>query len=184
MTKLLFTLLISSFTFMESPKLVKVKLTKTVSASIPEDFTQMTDDELADKYPSSRKPVIMFISPDKQIDFGMNIASQKFPGSDLNVLKDFYKANLYTLFNDIKIITEEIKKINGKEYIVFEFTSIVKPDEKSINPMSAIRKYSYIQYTLHNDFLVIFNFSCPESMKADWQETAGEIMESIKFSKS
>lgn len=183
MGKLIFTLLILFFTFSDSPKLVKVKLSKTVSASVPNTFTLMTDDELADKYPSSRKPVVMYISPDKQVDFGMNVASQKFPGSDLNILKDFYKANLYTLFNNVEIISEEIRNIKGQNFIKFEFTSEIKPEGKSITPVSSIRKYSYIQYTLYNDYLLIFNFSCPVSIKKDWEETASDIMKSIRLSK-
>ena len=170
--------------FFASPKLVKIKFSKSISASVPENFTLMTDDELADKYPSSRKPVAMYISPDKQVDFGMNNASLKFPGSDLNVLKDFYKANLYSLFNNVKIINEEIKKINGHDFIVFEFTSEIKPDEKAITPQSAIRKYSIIQYALYNDYLLIFNFSCPASLQSEWQKTANSMMNSIKIAKS
>jgi hypothetical protein len=184
MSKILSLFLLLTFFAADNPKLVRVKFSKSISASVPSDFTLMTDDELADKYPSTRKPVAMFISPDKQVDFGMNNASQKFPGSDLHVLKDFYKANLYTLFNNVKILNEGVRKVNGQDFIYFEFTSEVKPDEKAVTPQSPIKKYSFIQYTLFNDYLMVFNFSCPQSLQSQWQGTAGKIMSSIKISKN
>ena len=41
----------------KGPKLVKTKITSGVTASLPKGFVAMSDDDIAQKYPSTIKPL-------------------------------------------------------------------------------------------------------------------------------
>ena len=81
-----------------------------------------------------------------------------------------YKSTLYTLYNEVQIIREEIQTINKQNFVVLEFTS--KADQT--------RKYTFLQYGIFNTRVYIFNFTCHEREMAKWRETANEIMSSVK----
>lgn len=154
----------------DEPKMTRVKITEGVTASLPKDFVAMSDDDIAQKYPSTKKPLAMFTSLDRTIDFGLNVSKSSL-GGDYPVLQKLYKATLYDLYSDIQFIQEGIVKINGRDFIVFEFTSVADGN----------RKYSYLQYTAIANRVYIYNFTCGAEKKATWQPIAKIIMNSISM---
>ena len=163
------------------PKLKPVKITPTLTVSLPKDFTIMPDDAIANKYPAPRKPLGAYTSPDGHIDFVANERASTFKGDDLKMLREFYKASILSKYSEVKFIREEVKNINKQEYIVFEFTSAVRDEEKRTK-LAPIRKYTIVQYTIVNDKLLVFTFNAPIDLKEAWQTTANKIMQSIKLS--
>ena len=154
----------------DGPKMAKMKITEGVSASLPKDFVAMSDDDIAQKYPSTKKPLAMFTSLDRTVDFGLNVSKSTL-GGDYPVLQKLYKATLYDLYSDIKFIQEGITNINGRDFIVFEFTSAADGN----------RKYTYLQYTAIANRVYIFNFTCGAEKKEIWQPIAKLIMNSINM---
>jgi hypothetical protein len=65
-----------------------VNVTDFIRLPVPEDFTRMNDDQLAAKYPSGRKPLVMFTSTDLQVNFGVNATNTAWEEKDLVILKD------------------------------------------------------------------------------------------------
>ena len=161
-------------------KLVRQKVTKEISVAIPESFTPMTQAELYSKYISDRVPIAMYTSEDKRADFGINENSSPWAGNDLEILKSFYKANMGNLFTDVKFITDEIQTIGDRQFAVLEFISVLV-DENSIGSVNTVSKYTYIQYTIYNGKVLLFNFTCPALQQNKWQSTAKEVMESIRM---
>lgn len=159
--------------------LEKVKVTKDISLEIPTEFTPMTQAEIYAKYVSSRPPIAMYSDPNRQVDLGVNENSSKWAGDDLAILKDFYKANIANLFTKVDFLQEEIKEINGREFIVFEFVSSITDEEATFGPKTTA-KYNYMTYTLKDENILLFNFSCPARYQNQWKETAGRIMESVE----
>lgn len=177
-----FIFLLASF---DGVKLVKVKITPTVKVSIPASFAPMTDDDLAKKYVPYRKPTAMFTSPDRMVDFGFNQTETRWRQEDLPMLKDFYKSSISSMHTNVDFIKETIQTINKRDFLVFEFVSeVVDNDPNSLKKGSAVRQYSYIQYTVEGNKILVFNFTCPSQLKDKWQETAEAVMSSIKISKS
>ncbi len=86
------------------------------------------------------------------------------------------------MYSEVKFIREEVTALNGREFLIFEFTSSVKDDDKKKNKLAPIQKYTIVQYTIENDKLLIFTFNCPVTLKPEWQTTANKIMRSIKIS--
>lgn len=166
------------------PKLKPVKITKTITVSLPQEFRVMPDDAIATKYPSHRKPLGAFTSPNGQVDFITSERPITFKKEDTKMLKDFYKSSITNSFSEVTFIRDEIKTINKQDYILFEFTSLLRDEERKTNKLAPIRKYTIVQYTIVGDKLVTFTFTSPLDLKLSWEETARKIMQSIKISKA
>jgi len=155
-------------------KLKTVKLMDGVKVSLPKEFSQMTDDDVAQKYPSTKKPLVLYTNPDRIIDFGLNVTKSKFPGNDLELLRGIYKSTFLHMYNKVTFIQDEIKTINKRKFINFEF----------IAEFEGQRTYSNLMYTLVKDQVFLFNFTCPQPVYQKWQATANAIMPTIKMTLS
>lgn len=152
-------------------KMKTFKITEGVKAALPADFLPMTDDDMAVKYPSSKKPLAMFTSPDRLADFGLNVSKSKWPGNDLKLLQQIYKSTITEIYNKVEYLQEGIKTINKRDFIVFEFVS----------QFESQKHYTYLQYTVIKDQVYLFNFSCPAHLQQQWQPAAAAAMNSIKM---
>ena len=104
-----------------------------------------------------------------------------FHKDDLKMVKEFYKSSISSKYSDIKFIREEIKKIKKQDYVIFEFTSTVRDEDRKTNRLAPIRRYTIVQYTIFNEKLLIFTLNVPLDLKAAWEKPAIKIMESIKL---
>jgi hypothetical protein len=172
-------ILVAGATFAQS-KLKKTQVSKEVSVLMPQDFMPMPDDGIARKYPASTRPLAVYTSPNGQIDFSVTQKASQFKEQDLEMLREFYKANLMERFTQVDFIRQEVTQVKGKDYLVFEFVSKLA-DERGSSNLAPVQKYSIVQYTIKNDQLYIFTMHVPFSMKNDWQQTAREMMGSINI---
>ncbi len=161
-------------------KLVSTKINDRVSLQLSENLTPVPDNELQTHFPSSQKPLAAYINEDGKVKFSISISANQWVGSDVVVLKDMYKSTIMSLFDQVEFLQEKITPIRKRDFIVFEFVSELKPEKKSTYKTS-LKNYSYIQYTLVKESLVIFNFTCPESYKANWQSVTKSMMGSIRI---
>jgi hypothetical protein len=163
-------------------KLVKTRLTKEIIVYLPADFTLMTDDDLAKKYFTYRKPTAMYTNQDRVVDFGLNITETRWRQSDLPLLQKFYKSGIAKMYSNVQFIQDTISTINKRDFVVFEFISELKDDEtNTMQRGSAVKQYSYMQYTVKDNKVHVFNFTCPVQIRTKWQDTAREIMQTIKI---
>lgn len=173
----------------DSPKLAKRKIYDGVTILMPEDFVVMSDNDIASKYPSTKKPLAVFMSSDTKADFSMNNTKAKFAGQDAKMLHEIYRATIIETYDtssvgaddpfrsdrvkkSFKFINEGVKTVNKREYAFFEYTS----------EFGSIKKYNYIMYTPHKKHVLIFNFSCDQRMMKQYQPIANEMMSSVKVS--
>ena len=164
-----------------APRFKSINITKEISVSLPQDFAIMPDDAIATKYPSPRKPLAAYTSPNRQVDFILTERPSMFHKDDLKMVKEFYKSSISSKYSDIKFIREEIKKIKKQDYVIFEFTSTVRDEDRKTNRLAPIRRYTIVQYTIFNEKLLIFTLNVPLDLKAAWEKPAIKIMESIKL---
>lgn len=178
---LLAIILIAGVAF-AAPKLKKVNITKEISILLPKDFTPMTDDAIAREYPATTKPLAVYTSTDGNIDFSVTQKRSTFREKDLDMLREFYKANLVETFTNIDFIRQEVTEIKDQKFIVFEFVSRLA-DTRGASHLKPVQQYSIIQYTIIGNQLHIFTLHVPFQMKNQWQETSREIMNSVKIKK-
>ena len=161
--------------------LEKVKVGKAIKILVPENFILMSKAERIDKYVSTKEPLVMYTSEDRLVDFGINLTNIGWAQGDLELLKNFYTANIKNLYTEVDFIQQDIKEINGRNYVVFEFTSSVKDEENVFGGSSSTDKYTYIQYTLYNNQVMLFNFSSPKRLKGKWESAVKEMMNSAEI---
>lgn len=180
---ILITLFIASTSFLQDDPFVKVKITKNISAQLPKVLTPMTDDMLADKYASYRKPLAMYADQTGLVNFGVNMTNALGVEDDLPILKGMYKGSISSLYSKVEFIQDTIQTINKRKFIVFEFVSRIEalPEEKETIKSRPIKQYHYIQYAIIDKRVYIFNFNCPENLKEIWQPLAKKIMQTIKI---
>ena len=173
-------LLVSLSTFCFAQKLVSTKVGDDITIKIPSEFINMSDQDRMRKFATSRVPLAMYSTQMQDATLGINDNPMQWAENDTQTVYGFYKASVNALFDEIEFIQDTIKKINGKEFIVFEFTSVVRNDN-TFGGKKTHRNYSYIQYTSHNDQVLLFNFGCSARIKNQWEGIANEMMDSIKI---
>lgn len=163
------------------PKMKKVKLTEGVTAQMPEEFRPMTDDEIAQRYFTYRKPVALFTDRRAVVDFGLNISATTWKYEDLLILKSFYKASIMQMFTNVNMLKEEIEEVNGRKYAVFEFISEVRSEPNAIVKRPSKVSYSYLLYTVVGENVHIINFTCPAEVRKEWRPVAQAMMKTVKI---
>jgi hypothetical protein len=161
-------------------KLVKTKVADGITVSLPADFYAMAPDDIAQRFPSVRAPLGAYTNQDRVVDFSANISATQWPDGDQEVARQFFKAGLMNLYDKVEVIEEGIQVINKKKYIFFEFESYVRGNKAQLGNEDPILKYTYIQYLVQPKRTLVFTFSCPKDQRQDWQETARQIMKSVK----
>jgi hypothetical protein len=165
-------------------KLATVKINRSITVSIPVNFVPMTESEARTKYFSSRMPIALYTSMDAKTDFSVNIMPTQWLEDDLPMLKNFYRSSFLNLYDTVNFIREEIQQINNRNFLVFEFVSIVRPDADAIKRQPSVVNYTYLQYTLLNGKMVMFTFTSPASQRENWQHLAEKMMHSVKIKKT
>lgn len=184
MSKLFIFLYFLPLVLSAQEKLVKTKVSEAITVSLPQNFYPMSEYDMAQRYPSVRKPVGAYTDDARMVDFSINISATQWREQDVDIAKGFFKASLANLYDRVNFIQEDIKTIDKKQFIVFEFDSRIEGEQFSLDNKDPVRRYTYIQYLIINGKTLVFSFSAPVQLKEQWQEIAAEIMDSIKVKNS
>lgn len=157
--------------------MVKTKVGDNVFVYIPKSFVAMSEDDKAAKFLTNRDGMAFFTSEDRLADFTVNKSFSRWRPDDIEMMRSFYRSNILSLFDDVNFIREEILEIEGNQFAVFEFTSLVKSEEDNLMGKPDLKKYVYIQYTIKDYQTYLFNFTCPLPIREKWEPIAHEIMQ-------
>ncbi|MBO0357722.1 hypothetical protein J0X19_07175 [Hymenobacter sp. BT186] len=172
---LLAVLLLAAFA---APKLKKTSVSKNISVGVPEGFTALPDDGIAVKYPAPRKPLAVFSNANGRVDFSVAQKPSTFSNRDYGLLLKIYKASIQNMYSKVQFLTEDIRTINKRDFVVLEFVSSVADNRRGSN-LAPIRRYQMVQYAIEGDQLTVFTFVAPADEQAQWQPTAQAVMSSI-----
>lgn len=185
MLKLAIMVFSTLFIYVNEVKFKRFKISDAISVALPENFFLMSDQDIASRHISYRKPLAIYTNQDRTVDFSVNTAVSQWAAPDLALMKGFYKASIGSLFGQVNFIQDEIKTIDDKEFAVLEFISVTEAEESSgIQNNTPIRNYTYAQYAIVDGKTLVFTFTCPARQKDKWQAVAHQIMESIKIKKA
>jgi hypothetical protein len=160
-------------------KLVKTKVNKEITVSLPADFAPMTNEDIAQRYPSVRAPLGAYTNTDRVVDFSVNISATQWPDTNADMAKKFFKAGITNLYDRVEFIDEGSREIKKKKFVYFEFVSRVNGNKRQLGEQQSIQRYTYIQYLVEPKRTLVFTFACPKEMKEDWQQVAREVMKSV-----
>lgn len=179
MNKLLILFLVLAMVSATS-KLVKIKINDEITVSLPSDFLPMTPEDIAQRLPSVRAPLGAYTNQDRVVDFSVNISATQWPDANQEIAGKFFKSALFNLYDKVEMISEGIHEVHKKKYIYFEFESRTNSNRRVEGGTEPILKYTRIQYLVEPGRTLVFSFSCPRTMREDWEQVSGEIMKSVR----
>lgn len=164
----------------DQPKLVKTRVTNDITVSLPKNWRPMDGLDFTERYPSVRAPVAAFTNEERVSDFSINVSATRWPDADLALAQKFFKASILNMFDRVEMIGEGIRKINGRNYIYFEFESRVQGNRMKEGLHDPVIRYSYQQYLVEPGRTLVFSFTCPRRERDQWQPVAHLIMNSLR----
>lgn len=165
----------------DRPKLMKIKVNDEITVSVPTDWRPMDDLDIVQRYPSVRAPLVAYTNEQRVADFSVNISATQWPDDDIELAQKFFKAGVMNVFDRVEMIDEGIHEVRGKKFIFFEFESRVNGNRQQEGYQDPVLRYTYIQYLIGPGKALVFSFNCPKGQKEEWQQTAREMMKSIKI---
>ena len=157
----------------------KVKIGENINMSIPDGFYEMTPEDIAQRYPSVRRPLAAYTNSMRLVDISVKISATQWRSADIPIAKDFFKASIVNLYDRVEFSKESVETINGKDFIVFVFDSRINPDQ-TLEGRESVRKFNHVMYLIEDGQTYVFTLQCPAQMKQDWVEAAEQMMQSVK----
>jgi hypothetical protein len=164
--------------FAPQPKLTATKLGTGLTVGVPAGFAPLPDDGIAVKYPAPRKPLAVYSNPSGRVDYSVAVRPTTFESMDYAVLLKIYKSSIQRLYTKVDFLKEDIRTVNGRDFIYFEFVSTVSDAQRN-SQLAPIKRYQTVQYAIVKDQLYVFTFVAPANEQAQWQPTAQAVMGAI-----
>ena len=178
---LFFSLILSQALTAQEISLIKTDVGENINLMVPSEFIPMGPQDIRNKFISYREPLAGFTSEDRSVDLVVNKSKTPWSNQDIALLREFNENNIRNLFDEVNFLKSEVQEINGRNYAVFEFTSVVKGDPNSLRNQASVNDYRMVLYTVDDFNVYVFTFYCPARLKQYWQTTAQSIMSSIIF---
>lgn len=169
----------TTLSLVPKPKLTTVKLASGFSVGVPVGFAALPDDGIAAKYPAPRKPLAVYSNPSGRVDFSVAQRPTTFLSTDYAVLLKIYKASIQRLYSKVEFLSEDIRTVNGRDFVSFEFVSTLGDNRMGKSQLAPIRRYQAVQYAIKDDLLYVFTFVAPAEEQAQWRPTGQAVMGAI-----
>ena len=148
----------------------KSLLNNKVGIFIPKSFRLMSEEEAKYKYPSERRPSLIYTNEDGSINVVFNHTTSKGNDREISKYKDSLKGTLKRLYPSAIWYGDDTIKINRKKVGFLEL----------LTPAIDTKIYNLVFFTELEDRLLLVSFNCTEGQMKDWKPVAKEIMNSIK----
>ena len=89
----------------------------------PKGFQKMPDDLLRLKYPSERRPRIVYGNKDYSVTVGVKFTENLLSIDELGALQQMYEETLPRMVPNLEWVSKRILEINGNQWLVMEFRS-------------------------------------------------------------
>lgn len=149
----------------------KALLGNKIELKIPKGFVIMSGEMAKLKYPSERRPTLIYTNESGTINVALNLTNSRATQAQLPA----YKENLLYTFRHRYTSSKEkfdgMKVVNGRKVGFIEFST----------PAIDTAVYNLIFFTDLNGQLLLCTINCTEKNIAQWQPAAREIMASLKL---
>ncbi|MEZ4740786.1 MAG: hypothetical protein R2818_15845 [Flavobacteriales bacterium] len=141
-----------------------------VELKIPSDFTIMSEEMMKFKYPSERRPTLVYSNETGGINVGLNLTENPADQAVLPSYKDQFVQTFKNLHPSAEWKSSGVKEINGKQVGYLEL----------ITPALDTKIYNLMFFTDLDGKLLLCTFNCTKKDEVAWTPTAKEIMSSLK----
>jgi len=161
----------------QQPVLVPREVADQIILQVPEELKEQPPAIQRGTSPA----LAIYVSDDQQTDLTINKSALRWSAADAVLLSQFYKANILNLYDQVDMIQEGIREMDGRQVIYFEYAGKILEEPNAFMEAKKRFDYTYIQYVIQDDGVLIFRLSTPGMRQRYWQAAAREIMENVKI---
>lgn len=168
---ILLTLLTCSTLFAAGPALEERSvLGGKVVLLVPTTFKPMSEEMLRTKYPSERRPTLVYTNEAGSVNLALNYTRDRIPANQLAAFHKYMEGSFKKLYPSAEWFGSELRKINGREFFVMELrTPAVDTEVRNIMLGTSL-----------DDRLPLISFNVTKELEKEWLPTADRIIESVK----
>ncbi|MDO7846058.1 hypothetical protein Q5H92_06810 [Hymenobacter sp. M29] len=149
----------------------KALLGNKIELKIPKGFDIMSEEMAKAKYPTERRPTLIYTNESGGINVALNLTSNKATQAQMPAYKDNFVKTFKNLYPSAEWKQTGIKEVNGRKVGFVEL----------VTPAIDTKVYNLIFFTDLDGQLLLCTFNCTEKSMAQWQPAAKEIMASLKL---
>jgi hypothetical protein len=141
-----------------------------VSLLIPQNFKPMSEEMLTTKYPSERRPTLVYTNEPGSVNLALNHTRNRMPASQLAAFHKSMEGNLKRLYPSAEWFRSEVRKIHGREFFIMELrTPAIDTEVRNIMLGTSL-----------DDRLLLISFNVTKELEREWLATASRIIESVE----
>ena len=163
--------LLASATFSGIELQTKFLLNDQVELKIPKDFEIMNEEMMKLKYPSEKRPTLVYSNKSGGINVALNLTENKASQDLMLPYKDIFVKTFKSIYPSAKWKASGVREINGRKVGFLEL----------ITPAIDTKIYNLMFFTDLNGQLLLCTFNCTEKSVTEWEPIAKEIMQSLKI---
>lgn len=145
-------------------------LNNKVQVLIPKTFVVMPEEMAKLKYPSEKRPSLIYTSEDGSVNIAVNHTDTRTSDDQIDQYKQGLKKLLADMHPTAAWYSDEVLKIDEKNVGVLEV----------LTPAIDTNIYNLMFFTELDGRLLLGTFNCTEEQMKDWKPIAKEIMNSLR----
>lgn len=149
----------------------KSLLNDKVELKIPKDFDIMSEELLKLKYPSERRPTLVYSNESGGINVALNLTQNQASQELIPAYKDNFVQTFKNLYPSAEWKDSGVKTINGRKVGYLEL----------VTPAIDTEIYNLMFFTDLDGKLLLCTFNCTKKSIDKWTPTTKEIMNSLKI---
>ena len=164
------SLALISFAFSTIELETKSLLNDRLELKIPKAFGIMSEEMMQTKYPSERRPTLVYTNETGGINVALNLTQNQAKQNILQAYTDNMVSTFKQIYPSATWIGNGIKEINGKKVGFMEL----------VTPAIDTEIYNLMFFTDLDGKLLLCTFNCTVENMDEWTPTAHEILNSLK----
>jgi hypothetical protein len=149
----------------------KSLLDNKVELKIPKDFEIMSEEMMKLKYPSERRPALVYTNESGGINVALNLTQNDANQDIISAYKDNFVQSFKNLYPSAEWKDSGVNEINGRKVGYLEL----------VTPAIDTEIYNLIFFTDLDGKLLLCTFNCTKKDITEWTSIAKEIMNSLKI---
>ncbi len=144
-------------------------LNDKVEILLPKEFEIMSEDMMKTKYPSERRPTLVYTNETGGINVAFNHTTSKASQQQIDAYKDNFVSMFRNLYPSAEWKGTGVKEINGRKVGYMEL----------VTPAIDTKIYNLMFFTDLDGRLLLCTFNCVDKEQKNWTESAKQIMNSL-----
>lgn len=149
----------------------KSLLNDKVELKVPKEFDIMSEELIKMKYPSERRPTLVYSNESGGINVALNLTQNQASQQLIPAYKDNFVKTFKNLYPSAEWKNSGVNTINGRKVGYLEL----------VTPAMDTEIYNLMFFTDLDGKLLLCTFNCTKKSIEEWTPTAKEIMNSLKI---